>query len=112
MNEQTSERQASAGQVERPVRPTLQSDEARRCADIVHWFLIGRYPANIGDGLYKDLLDLVRLTRSAERERCAKLCEQEHQESGEHPEMALHCAERIRGKKLPTAAGCRPRPRS
>lgn len=34
---------------------------------------------------------------AAERERCAKLCEQEHSESGEHPEMALHCAERIRG---------------
>lgn len=34
---------------------------------------------------------------AAERERCAKLCEREHAESGEHPEMALHCAERIRG---------------
>lgn len=34
---------------------------------------------------------------AAERERCAKLCEQEHNESSEHPEMALHCAERIRG---------------
>ena len=34
---------------------------------------------------------------AAERERCAGLCEQEHAESGEHPEMALHCAERIRG---------------
>lgn len=37
---------------------------------------------------------------AAERERCAKLCEQEHRESGEHPEMALHCAERIRGLRI------------
>ena len=41
--------------------------------------------------------DTVRTIQAAERERCAALCEQEHAESGEHPEMALHCAERIRG---------------
>ena len=34
---------------------------------------------------------------AAERERCAKVCEAVHADTGECPEMALYCAERIRG---------------
>jgi len=51
--------------------------------------------ANLGEDEIVDFAQRVAI--AAERERCAKLCEQEHRESGEHPEMALHCAERIRG---------------
>ena len=34
---------------------------------------------------------------AAERERCAKLCEEVHADTSECPELALHCAARIRG---------------
>jgi hypothetical protein len=40
---------------------------------------------------------LVDATRAAERERCAKLCEEVHTDTSECPEMALYCAARIRG---------------
>ena len=50
-----------------------------------------------GGASNSDLVQMIAEVQAAERERCAKLCEQEHRESGEHPEMALHCAERIRG---------------
>lgn len=33
---------------------------------------------------------------AAERERCAKLCEEVHADTSECPELALHCAARIR----------------
>lgn len=35
--------------------------------------------------------------QAAERERCAKLCEEVHADTSECPELALHCAARIRG---------------
>ena len=38
-------------------------------------------------------LDAMTMTR----ERCARLCEEVHADTGECPEMALHCAARIRG---------------
>lgn len=34
---------------------------------------------------------------ASERERCAKLCEEVHADTSECPELALHCAARIRG---------------
>lgn len=41
-------------------------------------------------------VSLVRNGIASERERCAKLCEQVHADTGECPEMAMHCADRIR----------------
>lgn len=52
-----------------------------------------------GKFLFTD--DEVRALIDAEREACANECEQEHKESGEHQEMALHCADRIRARKEP-----------
>ena len=46
-------------------------------------------------------LDVALAAVAAEREASAKECEQEHNESGEHPEMALHCADRIRARQEP-----------
>lgn len=39
----------------------------------------------------------VEAVQAAERERCAKVCEEVHADTSECPEMALHCAARIRG---------------
>ncbi len=45
------------------------------------------------DGLW----NLMRAVQAAERERCAKLCEEVHADTSECQEMALYCAARIRG---------------
>jgi hypothetical protein len=37
---------------------------------------------------------------AAERDRRAKLCEAVHADTGECPELALYCAERIRGPNV------------
>ena len=38
---------------------------------------------------------------AAERERCAKLCEEVHADTSECPELALHCAAQIRSGGQP-----------
>jgi hypothetical protein len=40
---------------------------------------------------------LIEAVEAAERERCAKLCEAVHADTAECPELALYCAERVRG---------------
>ena len=46
---------------------------------------------------------------AAERERCAKLCEEVHADTSECPELALHCAARIRGAQRPSSGARRRR---
>ena len=48
-------------------------------------------------GYWSSHTNLMWETWLAAHLRCAALCEQEHHESGEHPEMALHCRDRILG---------------
>jgi hypothetical protein len=57
--------------------------------------------------LHDDFLQEIELankmcqeTRDAERERCAKLCEEINTDNGECPKVAIFCAKRIRGDQI------------
>ncbi len=97
-------RPAVGGPVERMVRPGAEA----------HWYCLA---SNGIATLCVDMADAVNTAKmcdeqypkyaphravmlgdvAAERERCAKLCEEVHADTSECPELALHCAARIRG---------------
>lgn len=48
--------------------------------------------------LTAELISFARLVAAAEREACAKSCEQVNEATGECPELAQYCADAIRSR--------------
>jgi len=57
----------------------------------------GEGPRNLSREI--DMHEAFKAGVKAERERCAQECERIHKEIAECPELALYCADAIRGQK-------------